>query len=96
MCLAVPGKIIHIEETEDKDSCFRQGKVDFGGVRKQVSLAFVPEACLHDYVLVHAGVAIEVMDETAALETLAYLSAFGEPESEQDAPEAKRDTGSMA
>ncbi len=78
MCLAIPGKIIQI--TESRELCFRQGKIDFGGVRKLVSLAFVPEARIDDYVLVHAGIAIEVMDESAARETLAYLSAIGETE----------------
>lgn len=62
MCLAVPGRVgaIHGEDL------FRSGKVDFGGVRREVSLACVPEVRTGDFVLVHAGVAIARLDEAAA------------------------------
>ena len=64
MCLAIPGKIIAI--TEQLDETFRKGKVSFGGIMKEVSLYMVPEAKVDDYVLVHVGVAINIVDEEEA------------------------------
>lgn len=75
MCLAIPGQLVEAEALGDLTAT---GWVDFGGVRKQVSLAFVPEAALGDYVLVHAGVAIAVLDAAAAEKILAELDAAGE------------------
>ncbi|MDI9611945.1 MAG: HypC/HybG/HupF family hydrogenase formation chaperone [Acidobacteriota bacterium] len=70
MCLAVPGKI---ESIDDADPVFRSGKVNFGGILKEVNLAYVPEANIGDYVLVHVGFAISTIDEAQAQETLSYL-----------------------
>ncbi len=70
MCLAVPGKI---ESIDDADPVFRSGKVNFGGILKEVNLAYVPEANIGDYVLVHVGFAISTIDEAQARETLSYL-----------------------
>ncbi|MBN2336935.1 MAG: HypC/HybG/HupF family hydrogenase formation chaperone [Acidobacteria bacterium] len=70
MCLAVPGKIESIDST---DPVFRSGKVNFGGILKEVNLAYVPEANIGDYVLVHVGFAISTIDEAQAKETLSYL-----------------------
>lgn len=70
MCLAVPGKIVSI--TGD-DPLMRSGKVSFGGILKQVSLAYVPEAKVGDYVIVHVGFAISLVDEAEAEQTLADL-----------------------
>ncbi|MGV8073128.1 MAG: HypC/HybG/HupF family hydrogenase formation chaperone [Syntrophobacteraceae bacterium] len=67
MCLAIPAKI---ETILDEEPLSRMAEVDFSGVRKVVSLAFVPDAIKGDYVIVHAGFAISVLDETEALETL--------------------------
>jgi len=64
MCLAVPGKIISVEEEENLG--LRRGKVDFGGIRKDVCLAYTPEANIGDYVLVHVGFALTVIDEAEA------------------------------
>ena len=75
MCLAVPGKLLEIK---GDDPCFRTGRVSFGGVIKQVSLACVPEARVDDYVLVHVGMALSVVDQKEAAETFAYLAAMGE------------------
>ena len=79
MCLAVPGRV---ESIEGDDPAFRRGKVDFGGVRKDVSLAYTPAVCVGDYVLVHVGFAIEVIDEQQALRNRAtleeLLAEFGE------------------
>ncbi len=75
MCLAVPGKIISIE---GDDPVLRCGKVSFGGILKQISLAYVPEARVGDYVLVHVGFAISVVDEEEAQEVFEYLRQMGE------------------
>lgn len=69
MCLAVPGKIISIEGEE----LTRTGRVSFGGIIKAVNLAYVPEAQIDDYVVVHVGFAISKLDPHAAEQTLAYL-----------------------
>jgi hydrogenase expression/formation protein HypC len=73
MCLAIPGKILSIEET--KESIFRTGIVSFDGIRKEINLAMVPEASTDDYVLVHVGVAINTIDEEEALRLLALYNA---------------------
>jgi hydrogenase expression/formation protein HypC len=76
MCLAVPGQLLSIE---GDDPLTRQGRIAFAGIVKQANLAYVPESKVGDYVLVHAGFAISVIDEVEAKKTLAYLAAF-EPE----------------
>ncbi len=80
MCLAVPGKIISIESTGELT---RSGKVDFGGIVKEVNLAFVPEAAVDNYVLVHAGFAIGCVDEEAAKQTWADLEQIYGGEAEE-------------
>lgn len=75
MCLAVPGKVIEIQ---GNDPFLRSARVSFAGVVKLVSLACAPEAKLGDYVLVHVGVAISVVDPKEAEETFAYLQQMGE------------------
>jgi hydrogenase expression/formation protein HypC len=69
MCLGIPGKIIEIYERND----FQMGKIDFGGVIKEICLAYVPEAKVGDYALIHVGFAISLMDEDEAVETLKLL-----------------------
>ena len=76
MCLAIPGKIIAI--TNQLDDTFRQAKVSFGGIIKEVNLCMLPEAKLDDYVLVHVGVAISIVDEQEAKITFEYLKKIGE------------------
>jgi hydrogenase expression/formation protein HypC len=75
MCLAVPGKILIIE---GDDPVFRSGKVSFGGIVKQINLAYVPEAKIGDYVLVHVGFAISIIDEAEAQQVFEYLRQMGE------------------
>lgn len=70
MCLAVPGKILHIT---GEDPLLRVGKVSFAGVVKEVSLAYVPEAQIGQYAIVHVGFAISIIDESEAKKTLDYL-----------------------
>jgi hydrogenase expression/formation protein HypC len=76
MCLAIPGKLTTI--TAQLDETFRFGKVSFGGIMKEVNLSMVPEARVGDYVLVHVGVAIGVVDEDEALKTFEYIRQIGE------------------
>lgn len=71
MCLAVPGRVLNIA---GDDPLTRMGRVDFGGVVREVNLAFVPEVVVGDHVLVHVGFAITVLDEEAAAATLAELA----------------------
>jgi hydrogenase expression/formation protein HypC len=70
MCLAVPGKILSIESD---DPIMRTGRVDFNGVVRDVNLAYVPEAKEGNYVIVHAGFALNIVDETEAREILEHL-----------------------
>lgn len=74
MCLAVPGRVV----SAPADDLMRLARVDFGGVVKEVSLAYVPEAKVEDYVLVHVGFALAVIDEDEALKTIAsFQEAIG-------------------
>ncbi len=70
MCLAVPGEVLSIE---NDDSMARMGRVSFGGVVKEVSLALVPDAAIGDYVIVHAGFAISIVNEQEAARTFELL-----------------------
>jgi len=76
MCLAIPGQIISI--SDDNDPLARKGQINFSGVRKEVSLAYVPEAKINDYVIVHAGFALSVLDEADALISLQAFDEFSE------------------
>jgi len=88
MCLAVPGKILSIG---GEDEIFRTGKVSFGGIVKDISLAYVPEAEVGQFVIVHAGFALNILDEEEAARTLEYLRQMEElGELEADAPEQAR------
>ncbi len=75
MCLAVPGRIISIE---GDDPLLRSGKVDFAGAVKNINLAYVPDARVGDYVLVHVGFAISTIDEGEAQEVFRYLQEMGD------------------
>ena len=75
MCLAVPGRIVSIE---GNDPLLRSGRIDFAGVVKVVNLAYVPEARVGDYVLVHVGFAISTIDEAEAQEVFRYLRQMGD------------------
>ena len=75
MCLAIPGKIIEIT---NNDPLTRSGRVSFGGIVKDVNLAYVPEAVVDQYVIVHAGFAINTLDEAEAMQVFEYLRQIGE------------------
>lgn len=74
MCLAIPGKIV---EVLDADPLMRMGRVNFGGVVKEVCLAYVPEATTGEYVIVHAGFAISRLNEAEATRVFEALDALG-------------------
>lgn len=76
MCLSIPGKLIEI--TSQLDEVFRVGKVSFDGIIKEVSLTLVPEANIGDYVMVHVGAAISVIDEEEAKKTFDILMQLDE------------------
>ena len=73
MCLAVPGRVVGLEERHDT----LMAEVDFGGVRKDVCLQYLPDVAIGDYVIVHVGFAIQRLDERSALETLAEFERLG-------------------
>jgi len=82
MCLAVPGKIISIDKS---DPVMINGRVSFGGVIKEISLAFVPQARVDDYVIVHAGFALSIIDEEEAGTVFEYLNQIsGQSDFEND------------
>ena len=76
MCLAVPGKIKSIES--QMDGLVRMAKVSFDGILKEASLELVPEAKEGDYVLIHVGIAISLVDEEEAKKTFDYLRQIGD------------------
>ncbi len=90
MCLAIPGKILSITKTEE--GVMRTAKVSFGGIMKEINLELVPEAKIDDYVLVHVGVALSMVDEEEANKIIKYLDGTGEmDELFDDAPKRERE-----
>ncbi len=77
MCLAIPGKLM---EMDAEASLLRMGKVSFGGIVKSVNLAYVPEVKIGDYVVVHVGFAISIVDEVEAKKVFEYLEEMNEIE----------------
>lgn len=73
MCLGVPGRVVETYEAHG----IRMGKVDFGGIKKEICLAYVPEVEVGDYAIVHVGFAITRLDEESALETLRTIQEMG-------------------
>lgn len=78
MCLGIPGRVTAVTD----QGGVRMGRVDFGGVIKEVCLEYVPEVAVGDYVIVHVGFAITQLDEESALETLEHIRAIGGLEEE--------------
>ncbi len=76
MCLAIPGRIKSIDE--HKEGYMRMGKVEMGGIVKEINLQLVPDAKENDYVLVHVGVAISIVDEAEAKSSLEFLQQMNE------------------
>jgi hydrogenase expression/formation protein HypC len=84
MCLGIPGKIIEIYEANG----LAMGRVDFGGVTREVCLAYVPEAQIGDYTLIHVGFALSIISEQEAQETLALIQQIADINDELDADAA--------
>ena len=87
MCLVVPGQVLSVEGA---DELTRTGKVSFGGVVKEVNLAYVPEAGVGDYVVVHVGFALSKVDEAEARQVFEYLRQMDELSELNDANEEIR------
>jgi hydrogenase expression/formation protein HypC len=85
MCLSIPGKISEIYN----DGSLLMGKIDFGGVLKEVCLDYVPEAKVGQYVLIHVGFAISLLDEDEALETIGLLREISSFEDELNPDEIR-------
>ncbi len=75
MCLGIPGQILSIQ---DSGPLTRTGQVSFGGIIKEINLAYTPEAQVGDYVIVHVGFAINIIDEDEAQQVFEYLQAMEE------------------
>jgi hydrogenase expression/formation protein HypC len=78
MCLGVPGKIIEIYEANG----LQMGRVDFGGVVRECCLAYIPEATIGDYTVIHVGFALHIISEQEAQETLAMLRQIADLDQE--------------
>ena len=76
MCLGIPGRVTRIDE---EPRSLTMGKVDFGGISKEVCLAYVPEVKVGDYVIVHVGFAISILNEEEAGEVFKYFEQGGSP-----------------
>lgn len=86
MCLAIPGRVESIREDEG----LRMGRVNFGGVVKDVCLAYVPDVAVGDYALVHVGFALARIDEATARKTILALAELGILREELDGPTDQR------
>lgn len=84
MCLAVPGKILEVSGDEP---LARKARVSFGGIVKEISLAYVPEAQVGEYVIVHVGLALSVVDEAEAKRTLEEFEKAGLGDFTVEAPD---------
>ena len=82
MCLGIPGKLTEVYQRDD----LPMGKVEFGGILKEVCLAYTPEAHLGEYLLVHVGFAISRIDETEAEEIFSYIREISKAAEEQEEP----------
>lgn len=86
MCLGIPGEVKSIVEGD-----LRMGRVAFGGIVKEVCLAYVPEAAVGDFVIVHAGFAISRVDREQAARVFSYLEELGaKAELEEGSDEVRR------
>jgi hydrogenase expression/formation protein HypC len=76
MCLGIPGRVVKIDEAAE--GAFPNGQIDFAGIIKEACMAYVPEATIGDYVIVHAGFAISIIDAEQANEIFTYLKEMDE------------------
>ncbi len=90
MCLAVPGKVVEVYSQDD----LPMGKVQFGGILKEVCLAYTPEAGVGDYVIVHVGFAISRIDEAEANEIFSCLEEIEQSMAREEAADGQPGTAS--
>ena len=90
MCLGIPGKVVEIKQQEDE---LLMGKVSFGGLEKEVCLSYVPDVEIGNYVVVHVGFAISIIDESEAKQVFTYLEQMGETEELTEHSEWSDDDG---
>lgn len=90
MCLGIPGKLVEVYNQDD----LPMGKVEFGGILKEICLAYTPEARVGEYVIVHVGFAISRIDEAEAEEIFSYLEQIEEAMAEGEAAETPGETTS--
>ena len=90
MCLGIPGKVLEIHNV---DGGVPMGKVEFGGITRDICLAYLPEVVVGDYVLVHVGFAISQIDEAEAQEIFSYIEQIGEFAELEDALDARPPDG---
>ncbi len=83
MCLGIPGKVVEVTPSE---LGIVTGKVDFGGVVKDVNLSYTPEVAVGEYVVVHVGFSISTLDEQGAAEVFRYLEELGDVAELRDPP----------
>jgi len=87
MCLGIPGKIVELYQ----QAGLRMAKIDFGGVLREACVETLPEAKVGDYAIIHAGFALNLLDEQEALETLAFLRQAGVLEEELNLPSTQQE-----
>jgi len=80
MCLSLPGKIISFDDSSE----LKMAEVDFGGVKREVCVEWVPEAIIGDYVLAHVGTALTILDEESAMESIAALNELSKVLEEEE------------
>jgi len=90
MCLGIPGKLVEVYSQDN----LPMGKVEFGGILKEICLAYTPEARVGEYVIVHVGFAISRIDEAEAEEIFSYLEEIEEAMAEGEAAETPGETTS--
>jgi len=76
MCLAIPGKIVELQEK----SCMRMGRIDYGGITREACLEYIPDPQIGEYVMVHVGFAISKVDAEEAARTYQYLAEMDQLE----------------
>ena len=79
MCLAVPGKVLSIDQSDPE---LKMASVDFSGIIKDISVQWLPEVKVGDYVLTHVGMALNIINEEDAMETLRLLREMGDIDAE--------------
>jgi len=80
MCLSLPGKIISFDDSSE----LKMAEVDFGGVKREVCVEWVPEAVIGDYVLAHVGTALTILDEESAMESIVALTELSKVLEEEE------------